>query len=180
MRGADIMALQKDHDVFDLFLLLPAFFDPVHAEPADPVYLQQLLRILFDHSQRIFSESLDDPPGILRTDPFYKAAAEILFNAINCRRQRFLKCLHLKLPAIFPVDPPAPPEGQHTADMDIGHRAHNCHQLLKPLRPAFDHRIAVHGILVSDPFHNTSEMLHAMLTAFPFPSLYRFTYINII
>ena len=30
MRGADLMTLQKKHDILDLFLLLPACFDPVY------------------------------------------------------------------------------------------------------------------------------------------------------
>ena len=47
--GADIMALQKDHDVLDLHLLQPALLDTLHTGPSDAWNLQQPVRLILDN-----------------------------------------------------------------------------------------------------------------------------------
>ena len=70
MAGRDIVTLQKEHDVLDLLLLLPALLDPLHADLPDAGHLQQAVRILLDHVQRIGTKLLHDSPGELRPDTF--------------------------------------------------------------------------------------------------------------
>ena len=47
MAGADIMALEKEHDVFDFLLLLPAFLDFLYPDFADSRDLYQRIRVFF-------------------------------------------------------------------------------------------------------------------------------------
>ena len=49
MGSADLMTLQKEHDILDLLLLLPAAFDPVNPYLSDPFHLKKFIRpLLYD------------------------------------------------------------------------------------------------------------------------------------
>ena len=167
MAGRDVVALQEEHDVLDLLLLQPALFDPLHTHLADAGHLQQQIRILLDHVQRLRPELPYDAAGELRAHALDQTAAEILLNAVDRRRQRLLKSLHGKLAAVLAVDPPGTPEIQHASHMHIRHGAHYRHQILIALRPALDDRVAVFRILVSDAFHNAPQMFHLLCHLLP-------------
>ena len=160
MGGGDIVALQEEHDVLDLFLLLPAPFDPFHADPSDAAHLQQPIGGLFDDVQSIGAELLHDPSGKLRSDSLHQPAAQILFHAIDRRRKLLLEALHGKLPAVLRVDPPAAAKIEDASHMDIRHGTDHGHQILIRLGPAFDDRVAVFRILIRNAFHNAAQMLH--------------------
>ena len=84
---ADIIALKKQHDILDFFLLLPAFLnhlDPLFPNSGD---LQQPVCSFFDHRQRIRAEQLNDPFGKARANALDQTAAQIFFNAVNGSRQ---------------------------------------------------------------------------------------------
>ena len=88
------MALQKDHDVLDLPLFLPALFDPLHPNPSDSLYPDQRIRVLVDHIQRILPELLYDASGKFRANPLDQPGAEIFLNAVYGGRQRLFELFH--------------------------------------------------------------------------------------
>ena len=73
--GADLMALEKKHDILDLLLLLPALFDALHPNLPDALHLQQRIRMLLYHVQRIFAEFLDDALREFRPHALYQTGA---------------------------------------------------------------------------------------------------------
>ena len=116
-----VMALQEEHDVLDLLLLLPALFDPVHANTSDAGHIKQAVRIIFDDVQCISSKLPDDPPCEGRADPLDQAAPQIFFDPVDSRRKRLLKCLHEKLAPIPCIDLPGSAKVQYAPHMDIRH-----------------------------------------------------------
>ena len=129
---ADIVALQKKHDVFDFLLFQPAFFNPVYPQLSDSRNFYQLFRRFFYDFQRIFPKTLDNPLGKFRPDSFHKAASQILFNTKNCSGKRFLDSLRGKLTPVFRVELPRAAKRQDAPDMNVRHRAHYGNQILKP------------------------------------------------
>ena len=164
MAGRNIMTLQKEHDILDLLLLLPALLDPLYADFADPGHFQKTIRILLDHVQRIGSELFYDPSGKLRSDPFYKAASKVFFNAKYRSRQRLLERFHGELPAILRINPPIAAEIQNTSHVHIRHGADYRHQILITLCPALDDRVSIFRILVRDALNHTPQVFHDTLS----------------
>ena len=74
MAGTDLMPLQKEHDIFDLFLILPAFFDPFYPDLANPLHFDQQFRLLLDHVKGILPELLYDPLCEFRAYAFHQPA----------------------------------------------------------------------------------------------------------
>ena len=73
MGGADLVALEKEHDIFDFLLLLPALLDTLHPDFPDSLHLQQRIRMLLYHVQRIFPKFLNDALCKLGTHALYQA-----------------------------------------------------------------------------------------------------------
>ena len=90
MRSADIMPLQKEHDILDLSLIRPAFFDPLNTQFPDPADFHQFIRLLLNDPKGIFSKGADYPLCKAGADPLDQAGAEILFDPVNrCRESLF-------------------------------------------------------------------------------------------
>ena len=106
MRCTDIVGLEKEHDVLDLFLLLPAFFDPLNALLPYTRHLKQAVWALLDDVQGVFTELSDDPLREFGTNALDHTAAKILLDAKHCRRQCLLKMLHCELPPVLRIDSP--------------------------------------------------------------------------
>ena len=70
MGSIHLMALQKEHDILDLLLLLPALLNPFYADLPYPFHRNEFIRRILNHIQRILSELLDDPLCKLRSDAF--------------------------------------------------------------------------------------------------------------
>ena len=113
MSGAYVMPLQKEHDVFDFFLIRPRFLDSLYAHLADTQYANQVIWVFFDYVQCLSTKLLHDAFSKLWTNPFDQPGAEILLNAIHSRRQRFLKRLNGELPTILGVQFPCSRQRQY-------------------------------------------------------------------
>ena len=136
MRRTDIVALQKKHDVFDFFLLLPAVFYPFYPGFADSRHLQQPIRLFFYHPKGFFAELPDNPAGKGFSDPLDQTAAQIFLNSKYRCRQRFLKGFHRKLTAVFRIDLPLAAQQQYAPHVYLRHGAHDRYQLRKSLYAA--------------------------------------------
>ena len=160
MAGAHIVALQKEHDIFDLLLFRPALFDLVDTGLSDPGHMKKSVGIILDHFQGIPAEGLHDPAGIFGSDPSDHSAAEVFFNPVDRSGKRLLKALNRKLAAVLCVDPPAAGQLQDTPDMDFRHQTDNCHQFAKSFGPAAYHGITVHFIMVGNALNNAAQFFH--------------------
>ena len=101
MTGADIVTLQKEHDIFDFLLLCPALFDLVDTRLSDSWHMKEPVRIILDHFQGILAEGLNDPSGILGPDSSDHSAPQVFFDPIDRRGQSLLKALDRKLAAVL-------------------------------------------------------------------------------
>jgi hypothetical protein len=68
--GADPVTMQKDHDLFNLFLLLPCAGDLLHPPRANARHFEQSLRSCLDHSKGLFFKISNNAFGKARADPF--------------------------------------------------------------------------------------------------------------
>ena len=164
--GAHVVPLQKEHDIFDLLLLLPALFHLVHTCLSDSGHTKQSVRVALDHLQRILAESLHDPAGKLGTDPPDQSAPQIFFYSVHCRGERLLEALSGKLPAVLCVDLPAAGQLQDTSHMYLGHGSDYRHQFPEALGPAPDHGITVHLIMVGNALDNAAQLFHRCQTSY--------------
>ena len=162
MGSRHIMALQKQHNVFDFLLLCPAFFDALHAELPDTRNLNQNIRIFFDDFQRLFSELIHNLLGKFRSDSLNQTTTEILFDSEYGRRKRLLPSFHRELPSVLGIHPPAAAELQHAPHMYIRHCPNDRHKVRIAFRPALDDRIAVFLILICNPLYYAPELLHCV------------------
>ena len=67
------MALQKEHDILDLFLFLPALLNPFYADLPDSFHRNEIIWRILYYVQRILSEFLNNPLCKLRPDAFDQA-----------------------------------------------------------------------------------------------------------
>ena len=130
------MALQKEHDIFDFLLLLPALLDIRHPARSDARHFQKPLRGRLDDFQGVLSELLDNPAGELGPDALYQAAAQVLLHSEHRGGQGLLTGLRNKLTAIFRVHAPGPAQGEDTAHVNFRHLAYHRHRVLVPFDPA--------------------------------------------
>src|SRR5574337_527177 len=79
--GGDAMALQENHDLPDLFLLLPGGSDSLKSDLADSIHGEQAGGLLLDDAQGVDAKDLHQPFGEDRTDPFDETGAQILLDA---------------------------------------------------------------------------------------------------
>ena len=156
MGCGDIVRLEKQHDIFDFLLFLPAGFDPLNPDGADAGDLQQLIRPLLNHIQGFRPEGVDDTPGEFRADALHQAGPEILFDPGHCGGQRFLTGLGGKLPSVFRIHFPVARHKDHCPHMGFRHGPHHSDQVVISLCPAFDDRITILFILVGNSLHDTA------------------------
>ena len=156
VRGADIVGLEKEHDVFDFLLRFPALLDPLHPQLAEPANLQKLVRLLLDDLQRVLPEGVYDQVRELWANPLDQTAAEIFLNAVYGSRQGLLKLGYGELPPVPGVHFPGSLQGQHAAGMNLRHIPDDSHKLRIALRPALQHGKARFRTLIGRALHNAS------------------------
>ena len=159
------MILQKQHNIFNLFLLFPALCNLSDTLFSDSLHFPQPEDIGLNHSDRLCSELLHDPFCIFGTNPFDQPRTQIFFNAKNSRRHRLFPGLCLKLSAIATVHFPVSVDQKHRTNIDIQKTADHRHQILIIFHCTLQDRITVVRILVSDPLHHRTQFKS---TAFPY------------
>ena len=158
------MILQKQHNMFNLFLLFPALCNLADTLFSDSLHFPQPEDIGLNHSDRLCSELLHDPFCIFGANPFDQPRTQIFFNAKNSRRHRLFPGLCLKLSAIATVHFPVSVDQKHRTNIDIQKTADHRHQILIIFHRTLQNCIAVVRILVSDPLHHRTQFKS---TAFP-------------
>ena len=156
----NVVLLQKEHDILDLLLLLPALLNPIHAHAPDPGHLKEAVRVFLDDIQRVGAKLLYDPARKTGADPLHETAPEVFLNSVHGCGQRLLEGLHGELAAVFGVDPPGATEVEYAPHMHVRHGTHNSHEVLVALCAAFDDGISVVRILVGDAFYDAAEVFH--------------------
>ena len=160
MRRGDIVALQKEHDILDLPLLLPSLFDPLHAELPDPGDLVEAVRLLLNDAQGVRAELADDLAGKFGADSLDQAGAQIFFHAEDRGGKGLLIALHGELPAVLGIDPPAALHDQDRAHVHLGHGTHHRHEVSVVFHPALDDAVTVFRVLIGDALHHAAQTLH--------------------
>ena len=123
-RRADAVALQEDHHLANLALLLPGRLDHQHPFGADPFDVVEALRLVFDDIEGLRAERKHDALGHFRPDPLDQPAAEVLLDAGGCGREDGGVALDLELPAILAVYGPLPLQSHVLARADAQHVSH--------------------------------------------------------
>ena len=159
--GADIMTLQKQHDIPDFLLFLPASCDSIHPQLPDAIHFQELFRILFNDVQGLRTELLHNAVCKLRADAFDQAAAQIFFNSVGRGGHGLFKDRQRELPAVLCIDTPVALQLKDAADMRFGHDADHSHQILKTPGAAAQDGIAVFLVPVGNAFDRAAQLLHA-------------------
>ena len=163
MRGADFVTLQKKHDIFDFFLLLPACFNPVYTNFPYPLYRKQFIRSIFYDIQRIFPKFLHNSFCEFRTNSFDQTGTQIFFNSVYCSGECFFKFLYGKLPPISGIHLPYPFQRQYRANMGIRHCANYRNKITVIFHRTFQDCIAIVCILICNSLNYTTQVLHIRL-----------------
>ena len=151
------MILQKQHDIFNLFLLLPALFNLPDPLLADSFYFLQTGDLAFDHIQCLRAKQSYDPFGKFRSNTLDQTRSQIFFNSIYSCRECLLPSLSHKLPAILTVHLPVAIDQQDRSYIYIQKTSDDRHQILMILDRTFQNCVTVLRILVSDPLNHTTK-----------------------
>jgi len=91
------VGLKKQHDITNLFLLIPCLLyhgDTFFADTVDP---GKLFDFIFDDIQCLFSKFFNNSTGHNRSEPFDESGTQIFSNSINGCRNRGLGFHNLEL-----------------------------------------------------------------------------------
>jgi hypothetical protein len=155
--GADVVALQEEHDLLDGLLLLPGPLDDggaVHAHAQD---LAQAPRLLLDDAQGVQLEAAHDAPGGHRADALDQARAKVFFDAGGGGGQDGGVALDLELAAVAGVAGPAAMEAQVFAGADVQEVADHGHGIGAALGRELGHGVAILLVIVGDPFDGADQ-----------------------
>ena len=151
------MILQKQHNIFDLFLLLPALFDLPDPLLADSFYFLQTKDLALDHIQCIHAKQAYNTFGKFRSNTLDQTRSQIFFNSIYSCRECLLPSLSHKLSAILTVHLPVAIDQQDRSYIHIQKTSNDCHQILMILDCTFQNCVTILRILVSDPLNHTTK-----------------------
>ncbi len=84
--GAYPVSLEKDHNIFDVLLFLPALAYLVDTFLSEIRHLFQSVDVIFYDIDSIQTEFVDYGFCKHRSDTFYKTATEVFLNAVDCGR----------------------------------------------------------------------------------------------
>ena len=158
MRRAHVVILQKEHDVFDFFLLFPAVDQCGHPGFPESGNFGQPLGFFLDDPDRIGAEHSHDALRKFRSDPLDQAGTEIFLDAVYRGWQRFFVLGDHELPAVFGLVFPLAFQIQDRSYEHFGQITDASNRLRKILDPAFDDGIAVFGVLVCDSIHDRTQL----------------------
>ena len=97
------MALQERHDLANDFLVRPTCSDPARTLGSDTLDLKQSLRRVLDDLEHRLTESVHQPLGKGRADPFDETRAQVFLHAFSGGRCRNAQQCRTKLQPVFPM-----------------------------------------------------------------------------
>ena len=151
------MILQKKHDIFNLFLPLPAFMNLPDSFFTDAFHFFQPGNITLNHIHGVSPEKSHNPFGKFGSYTFDQTGTQVFLNTKNCRRKRFFPALCHELTAIFTVHLPVAVNEQHRTYIDIQKISNDCYQIVIILHRAFKYCIAIFRVLISNSFHHATK-----------------------
>ena len=101
----DLKRCQQLHNVPHGAAFRVARLDLLQLLLRDAADLQQLLRVILQHVERICAEPLDDASGRAFSDTFEQARRKIAQKAFRCRRHKLVPMLHMELQAVLALFP---------------------------------------------------------------------------
>ena len=125
---------------------------------SDTVHLTKSLTVLFDDVESVHAELGDDELGELRTDTFDETAAKVLLQSEERGGHGFLVALNDELAAVLPVDFPLTVGDEHRAHGHVEHIADQGNEVVIPLHPCLQYRIAVLAILIRNPLYDRAQL----------------------
>ena len=151
------IALQKEHDVLDVLLLLPALPDLRHTLTPDIGDFVEPFDVGFDDVDRFRSEPLDDSPGEPGADAFDQSAAEVFFDPVHRGGHRLLPRCGDELAAVAFVHLPFAAAQKNAAHRNLQQVTHERDKVAITLHLDLQHRVTVLGILIGNAFHDAAQ-----------------------
>ena len=156
--GADTVALEKDHHIFDVELFHPRVVDLLDALGTDAVHLAEPLTVFLDDVESIHAELGNDELGELWTDALDESAAKILLQSEECGGHGFFVALNNELATVLPVNLPLAVSNEYCAHGHVEHVADQGDEVVIPLHPCLQYRIAVLAILICNPLYDRAQL----------------------
>ena len=103
----DLKRCQQLHNIPHRAAFCVARLDLLQLLLRDAADLQQLLRVILQHVERICAEPLDDAYGRAFSDTFEQARRKIAQKPFRCRRHKLVPVLYMELQAVFTLFPVA-------------------------------------------------------------------------
>ena len=132
--------------------------DLLDAFGTDAVDFGQPLAVVLDDVEGVHAELGDNELGELRPDALDKSAAEVFLQSKECGGHGFLVALHDKLTAVLTVDFPLTVSDKHGTYGHVEHVADKGDEVVVPLHPCLQYRIAVLAILIRNPFYDCPQL----------------------
>lgn len=129
------VALQKEHDVLDVFLFLPALTDLRHALASDVGDFVEPFYVGLDDVDGFRSEPLDDGPGEPRADALDQSAAEVFLDAVHRGGHRLLPRRGDELAAVAFVHLPLAAAQKNTPHRNLQQVTHERNEVAVALHP---------------------------------------------
>jgi hypothetical protein len=157
--GGDAVALQEQHHLADVLLLLPGFGDGGRPLGPHAQRLPQPAGVFVEHAQRVGTEALDDASGGDRADPLDQPGAQVALDTLDGGREDLCAPLGLELAAILLVGRPGPLQPQTLAGVDLGQVADDGHQVGVAGGVKADDRVAGFLVIVGDALDSAVELI---------------------
>ena len=125
---------------------------------ANAVHLAEPLTVLLDDVEGVHAELGDDELGELRADTLDESAAKIFLQSEKCGGHGFLVALNDELAAVLPVDFPLAVGDEYRAHGHVEHVAYKGDEVVIPLHPCLQYRIAVLAILIRNPLYDRTQL----------------------
>lgn len=139
-------------------LLHPRVVDLLDALGTDAVHLAEPLAVFFDDVESVHAELGYDELGELWADTLDKSAAKILLQSEECGGHGFLIALYGELTAVLPIDLPLAVGDKYGAHGHVEHVADKGDEVVIPLHPCLQYRIAVLTILIRNPLYDRTQL----------------------
>jgi hypothetical protein len=156
---ADAVSPQEDHELPDVFLVLPGFANLIEAVPADAVDLKKTLGMVVDDFKGARSKAADNALGHDRPNPSDQPGTQVFTDSLDGIGQNRLIAVDLELLAEARVESPGTLHAQYFAWGYGDEIAHHTDGILASGDLYFNNGITVFFIRKSNPLNRTLDNL---------------------